>query len=1066
MIPFNTKPRSDKTYMTQHTLRRSMVKRARASGLFVGLLLASALSALAVGTWTPLTHTSPGPQINNMLLMPDGTVLAHDVNSATHWYKLTPDSTGSYIKGTWTSVASMNYSREYYSSQVLTDGRVFVCGGEYGNGGTNGEYYDPIANKWTMAPATSNANNFLDSCSEILPNGNVLVSPVSPGTYGETLIWNAANNTWTIGPTLYRGSDQDEACWVKLPDDSLLTIDPFGQNCERYIPSLNQWVNDATVPVKMYAWGGEMGAGFLLPNGNAFYLSGSNNTAIYTPSGTASPGSWVAGPTLPNSYGVIDGPAAMMSNSKILCCLGTNASYSGPSYFYEYDYVANAFTAAPSPTSTTPGASFSPAPFVNAMLDLPDGSVLLSRQTSQLYIYTPDGSPLAAGQPTIDSVNVNADGSLHLTGTLFNGISEGAAYGDDLQMASNYPLVRMTNAVGQIFYGRTYNWSSTSVMTGTNIVTTEMAFPTNFPAGTYSLVVVANGNSSAPILITYPLTGGPLLWDANTITAGAQDGSSTWNNTSANWWNGADTVWNDAAPVNAVFGNGGTGGTVTVTGAHTNIWITFNPVSGAYTLSGSGSLTISNGILANDSANINVPIALANDQTWPVTINQTLAVGGVISGDQALTLSGGSGTLALAGANTFTGGITVSNGTLQLGNGSATGNAGTGGITLARGSAGADNFNSGLAVNETGGPIFSNAVTLIAGNQGTYVTAGQTATLSGVISGSGQLWVNGPGTLILSNTANSYSGGTMLASSALGALQLDSFAKAGSGNITFNAAGGTLIYAGPSALTTGKLGTSVFQGGSSVINITNASVTLTNGTVMTGPGTLIKRGSGTLALSVANTYTANTVISNGVLALVGNGSFASSPNITINAGAMLDVHAKTGPLTLGSSQTVTASGVTGTINGNISLSSGTLVLNYNGSQPPLTITNGTLTMNNGPTTVASSSVLGVGTYKLISKQTSGTVAGSVSTSKVMVTGKGLVLGEIAHLQIINGELYMTVQIPSPGQIGWGVATTLAADTDVWTMGTSTYAYDWANTIRRSTGLISSGRAARVGRTRM
>jgi len=621
--------------------------------LFAVCMLAIPASVRAVGTWAALAHTSPGAQINNMVLLLDGTVLVHDVNSSTHWYKLTPDSNGSYVNGTWTSVASMNYSREYCSVQVLVDGRVFVAGGEYGSGGTNGEVFDPIANTWTMAPGTPGVNKFLDSCSEILPNGNVLVAPVSPANYGETLIWNT-NNMWSVGPTLYRGDDQDEACWVKLPDDSVLTIDPFGQNCERYIPSQNKWINDASVPVTMYGWGGEMGAGFLLPNGKVFYLGGTSHTAIYTPSGGTGVGAWVAGPNIPNNYGVIDGPAAMMNNSKILCCVGTNGSYAGPSYFYEYDYTTNGFAPAPSPTSGTLGASFSPAPFVCAMLDLPDGSVLLSRQSSQLYIYTPDGSPVAAGKPTINSVSVNADGSFNVAGTLLNGISEGAAYGDDMQMDSNYPIGRTTNSAGKVYYGRTSNRSTTSVATGTNVETTLLTMPSGLAPANYPLFIVANGISSDPFQIVLP---SGLTWDANTSSSSAQDGSGTWNSSNANWWNGvADSIWNDTNPYVAFFGNGGTAGTVTVSGAHTNSWITFNSVSGAYTLSGSGSLTVSNGISANASATVNVAQNFATNVSWTVATNKTLTVEGALNAIAPSVLSlAGAGTVTLTGSDNLIG---------------------------------------------------------------------------------------------------------------------------------------------------------------------------------------------------------------------------------------------------------------------------------------------------------------------------------------------------------------------------------------------------------------------------
>src|ERR1035438_10099120 len=95
------------------------------------------------------------------------------------------------------------------------------------------------------------------------------------------------------------------------------------------------------------------------------------------------------------------------------------------------------------------------------MLDLPDGTVLYSHFGSDLYVYTPDLTPLAAGKPVINNIAANGDGSFTLTGTGLNGISAGAAYGDDAQMDSDYPLVRFTDGSGKVHYGRTFNWSST-----------------------------------------------------------------------------------------------------------------------------------------------------------------------------------------------------------------------------------------------------------------------------------------------------------------------------------------------------------------------------------------------------------------------------------------------------------------------------------------------------------------------------------------------------------------------------------------------------------------------------
>src|SRR5579863_5898786 len=91
--------------------------------------------------------------------------------------------------------------------------------------------------------------------------------------------------------------------------------------------------------------------------------------------------------------------------------------------------------------------------------------------------------------------------------TQFNGLSQGAMYGDDVQMATNYPLVRITDAKGNVFYARTYGHNSNGqIYMG---VTPRQPISTNFDApacvasvcpttGAAKLVVVANGITSAP----------------------------------------------------------------------------------------------------------------------------------------------------------------------------------------------------------------------------------------------------------------------------------------------------------------------------------------------------------------------------------------------------------------------------------------------------------------------------------------------------------------------------------------------------------------------------------------
>src|SRR5262249_53285646 len=149
----------------------------------------------------------------------------------------------------------------------------------------------------------------------------------------------------------------------------------------------------------------EMGPGLLLPNGKAFFLGGNGRTAIYTPTGNTNAGAWSAGADIPNACGSIDAPAAMMANGKILCAvtpLSAAHDKENVTTFYEYDYVSNTFTAlmAPGGVSELNGNSDG-----TEMLDLPDGSVLFTDSSANVYVYRPDGVALAAGKPSISALS-------------------------------------------------------------------------------------------------------------------------------------------------------------------------------------------------------------------------------------------------------------------------------------------------------------------------------------------------------------------------------------------------------------------------------------------------------------------------------------------------------------------------------------------------------------------------------------------------------------------------------------------------------------------------------------
>src|SRR5580692_2258458 len=85
------------------------------------LLAISYLNA-QTGTWTKLTNNAPAANMGVMLLLTNGTVMVHDTiggTEGTGWELLTPDATGSYVNGTWSTLASMHNSRLFFSSQVL-----------------------------------------------------------------------------------------------------------------------------------------------------------------------------------------------------------------------------------------------------------------------------------------------------------------------------------------------------------------------------------------------------------------------------------------------------------------------------------------------------------------------------------------------------------------------------------------------------------------------------------------------------------------------------------------------------------------------------------------------------------------------------------------------------------------------------------------------------------------------------------------------------------------------------------------------------------------------------------
>ena len=220
----------------------------------------------------------------------------------------------------------------------------------------------------------------------------------------------------------------------------------------------------------------------------------------------------------------------------------------------------------------------------------------------------------------------------------------------------------------------------------------------------------------------------------------------------------------------------------------------------------------------------------------------TLTVGGVISGAHSLTKTG-AGTLTLNGSDTYSGGTTLTAGTLNINNATAIGSGAfaIGGGTIDNTSGSAITLSNNNTQSWNGDFTFtgtndlnlgSGAVSLAADR--TVITSAGALTVGGVISGAHSLVKSGAGTLILGG-ANTYSGGTT-------------------------------VSAGTLQGTTTSLQGSIADNAALVFDQTS------NGTytsVISGLGTVSKSGTGVVTLSGTNTFSGATNINAGTLALTG-----------------------------------------------------------------------------------------------------------------------------------------------------------------------------------------------------
>jgi hypothetical protein len=475
------------------------------------------LLGLLPGWWTKLAH-QPGFDASTMLLLTDGGVMCQE-QGGKRWKKLTPDATGNYVDGTWSDLAPMHWTRRYYASAVLADGRVFVSGGEYSDAGSETnktEIYEPITDTWTEVAPPTGWTRVGDAACAVLPDGRVLVGNLDDT---RTAIFDPTTDSFSAGPT--KGSSSSEESWVLLPDETVITVRcDSSRRADKYLAVANTWVDGGTLPVGIIeVASSEIGAGILLQDGRAFFAGANNHTALYTAPALASgTGTWAMGPDFPNDpagqmVGCKDSPACLLTNGKVLIAAGPvngqRNDFLAPTYFFEFDGTALHRVSDP--------ANSGGVPYIGRMLQLPTGQVLFAAQTNDIYVYNYYGclDPAARPHITASPRTVRPFHSYTLHGRLLNGLSQAVGYGDDAAAATNYPLVRIRHrASGTVTYCRTFDHSTMGVGTGAVVHSTNFFVPCGTPQGASEISVVANGISSAEAPIeVLPCTWHWPIWD-------------------------------------------------------------------------------------------------------------------------------------------------------------------------------------------------------------------------------------------------------------------------------------------------------------------------------------------------------------------------------------------------------------------------------------------------------------------------------------------------------------------------------------------------------------------------
>ncbi|HDC1662059.1 TPA: fibronectin-binding autotransporter adhesin ShdA [Salmonella enterica] len=570
----------------------------------------------------------------------------------------------------------------------------------------------------------------------------------------------------------------------------------------------------------------------------------------------------------------------------------------------------------------------------------------------------------------------NASGS---TGTLLTvdntlTLQDGSQINATLDTANSSPIIKAAN----VTLDGTLNLSSTATFVApetdehfgsVTLIDSQTAITTDFDSVTLDADISA-------------------MPDYLTINAGvdANDNTNYELSTGLSWYAGA----NSARAAHGTF-TVDADSTFTVTSELDETTATSDWGGSKLTKQGDGTLILSN--TGNDYGDTEIVggILAAKDAaslgTGDVTIAEsaTLALSqgtldNNVTGEGQIVKSG-SDELIVTGDNTYSGGTTISGGTLtvdhadslgtgtianssvlQVGEGelentlSGTGSlvkTGTGELTLS----GDNSYSGGTTI--TGGTLMADHADSL--GTGTIANSGVLKVgegeLENTLSGTGSLVKTGTGELTLSGD-NTYSGGTTITGGTLTADNADSLGtgavanngvlQVGEGELKNTLSGtGSLVKIGTGELTLN--GDNDYSGGTTIddgVLIADNADSLGTGAVanngvlqvgegelkntLSGTGSLVKIGTGELTLSGDNTYSGGTTISGGTLTAdhadsLGSGDIDNSGVLQVGEGELENTLSGSGSLVKTGTGELTLSGDNNTYFGDTTIAGGTLI---------------------------------------------------------------------------------------------------------------------------------------------